>query len=410
MQFSNMYVESERHFDITIVGGGMVGVTLAVALAKQKRRVLLIENHLPQPELLKKPPLRVSAINLFSEGYLSELDIFERISQQDKIQFNQLCTWEKGSSKLSFNAEEVNHSHLGYMVRNEALQMAGYESLMALSEECREEYRPKILANVTIQKVIQSDDVVELHCLNHKSQTQHCYASQLLVGADGALSQTRKLVDIGTSGWNYQQHCLSITIKRKFATELTTWQEFQSTGPKAYLPLADDYAALIWYDSKEAILKLQSMESSELKSQILNVFPALTGDFDVIEKASFPLIRRQANQFYKNRVVLVGDAAHSINPLAGQGVNLGFKDVEQLQTCLENLDLTNSNELKSALQKYQFKQKSSSLLMSGAMDAFYQLFSNEKPLLKHFRKSLLSIASKAEMAKKVVLKRALGLF
>ena len=387
-------------FDCVILGGGMVGAAMALALSQQGKSVALVEKVLPSHEWLSKPPLRVSAINRFSESYLSELGVWPHINDASKCVFNQLATWEKGVQPLVFDAKDINESHLGYLIRNEALQLAAFDQFNHISQA------PEVFSDIELASLEQTKEEVTLRF--NKGSTTIELTAKLVIGADGAMSQTRQMAGIGLSGWDYQQHCLSITIKTDFEIQDITWQEFQKSGPKAFLPLADGYASLIWYDAPERIQALQKLSADELKQQVLDVFPKLAGDFDIVQQAAFPLTRRQANQYFHNRVVLVGDAAHTINPLAGQGVNLGYKDVAELAATLSNIDLTDYEALQKTLKSYQLKRKTGALVMSGAMDAFYKLFSNDNEALKKTRKALLTVAGKFDFARKQVLKKAIG--
>ena len=387
-------------FDCIIVGGGMVGAALALALCKQNKSVALIERQLPQHEWLEHAPLRVSAINRFSEDYLSELGLWRHIQDASKCVFKQLATWENGVKPLVFDADEIEQSHLGYLIRNEALQIAAYDELEELDN------KPVLFTNMDLLDIQQNNELASVFLKSE--QEQLTLSSKLVIGADGAFSKTRQLAGLGISGWDYQQHCLSITIKTEFETQAITWQEFQPSGPKAFLPLADGYSSLIWYDAPEKIKALSKLDNSQLKQQILDVFPSLAGDFEVVQKASFGLTRRQANQYFNNRVVLVGDAAHTINPLAGQGVNLGYKDVAELVEQLASIDLSDLLAVSKSLKRYQLKRKADSLVMSGAMDGFYKLFSNDKAPLKLIRTTMLNVANQLDFARKQVLKKAIG--
>jgi 2-octaprenyl-3-methyl-6-methoxy-1,4-benzoquinol hydroxylase len=391
-------------FDVIVVGGGMVGATTALAFAKQGKTVALLEKNHPSKQWLDNPPLRVSAINLGSEVLLEQLGIWQRIEAKSRCQFNRLATWEQGAKSVMFEAGEIGEHHLGYLVRNEAIQLAAFEEI--------NEYFSDSVTHFTssnIEAVSQHSDFVSVRLLDNTLEKELVIHAELLVGADGANSQVRKLLGIGVSGWDYQQHCMSITIKTEFPEQDITWQEFQPSGPKAFLPLADGYASLIWYDSAEAIRSLKAINSAEeMKGRVVSTFPALAGDFEVVQWASFPLTRRQANQYQIGRCVLVGDAAHTINPLAGQGVNLGYKDVSRLIKLLEDIDWSDVAILNGALKRYQSSRKLDAQLMSGAMDSFYLLFSNEKPMLKRVRLGLLSLANSLPWAKKQVLKRAVG--
>ncbi|WP_341206042.1 FAD-dependent monooxygenase [uncultured Psychrosphaera sp.] len=393
----------EQFYDVVIVGGGMVGAAQAAALVKQQKRVLVIEKYIPNSDVLAQIPLRVSAINLASEQYLTELGVWSHIGETSKCMFNQLATWEQRHKPVIFSATDIQKSHLGYLIRNEALQLAAYDELNNTADHAVD-----IITDCKLTSIDQTNEQVSVLLTNHVSNETITFHCSLLIGADGAFSQVRSLTDIGTTGWDYQQHCLSLTIKTDFPTQHITWQEFQPSGPKAFLPLEDGYSVLIWYDNAEEIKQLVQLSNEQLKNQVLTRFPDLAGEFDVVAKASFPLTRRQANQYIKGRVVLVGDSAHTINPLAGQGVNIGYKDVEVLSQLLEEIDIKQSEALSAVLKQYENIRKRESQLMSLAMDSFYNLFSNDKTAVKLLRGGLLTLANKFEWAKKQVLKKAVG--
>lgn len=387
-----------KNFDVIIVGGGMVGAACAVAMAKQQRSVALVETQLPDVKALEKAPLRVSAVNLFSERFLTELGIWSNIPTSSSNQFKRLAASEDGVAPLMFTADEIAESHLGHLIRNEALQLAAFAEIEKTTDAITVFSSP-------IKSLVAKEDSVALS-FEDDAGTQ--IEASLLVGADGANSSVRKMSKIGTTGWQYQQSCLSITIEADHFEQDITWQQFQPSGPKAFLPLTLGHHALIWYDDARKIKALNALPHSQLKQKITETFPELPGDFNIVQHAAFPLTRMQANQYVKGRVVLVGDAAHTINPLAGQGVNLGYKDVSVLAEMIEGKDITNSVELAQALAKYQRNCKSQSLLMSTMMDVFYQLFSNDNTILSNFRKLALTAANKAGPAKQWVLKRAVG--
>ena len=393
---------TDPHFDAVVVGGGMVGSVQALALLEQGKRVLLLERQLPSVDWLAKPPLRVSAINLFSQDYLEQLGVWAHIALGSKNVFKRLATWDKPMSRLEFNADEIEHDHLGHLIRNEAIQLAGFDALKPYVQSAQ-----LMLSDAALNRIETRDRDVCLHLSDPSGEIS--VSATLLIGADGANSKVRQLAHIGTSGWDYQQHCLSITIKTDFGPQDITWQEFQPSGPKAFLPLADGYASLIWYDAPNNIKQLKTLPDTVLKTKIIETFPDLPGDFVVVQHASFPLTRRQAKRYFSGRIVLVGDAAHTINPLAGQGVNLGFKDVAELSSILKAVDWNDSEKIRQALVTYQQKRKLESCVMSGVMDLCYQLFSNSGALRQTFRNQFLSLANQSRWAKVQVLKKAVGL-
>lgn len=407
-QTKSLHALSDSHFDVVIIGGGMVGASLAAGFVQQGKRVLIVEQHQPNKAWLDVNPLRVSAVNRFSENWLQSVGCWLPIADKYKCQFNRLATWERGAPRVEFTAEELDEHHLGFLVRNEALQLACYDAMASAPED-----NLSYLFGVTIEAILSGDTTVQITCsdMSGTEPQQITLSASLLVGADGANSRCRTLSNIGISGWDYAQQCFSITIKTEFSQQDITWQEFQPSGPKAFLPLNDGYASLIWYDSKITVNELTSLTNDKLKDRILSTFPSLPGDFSIVQTASFPLTRRQANTYNQSRVVLVGDAAHTINPLAGQGVNLGYKDNATLLDLLSEFspsDLNDTIRLYSSLDKYTRLRKADSLVMSTAMDGFYHLFSNDKPLVKSVRQAMLSVANMVPFAKKQIIKKALG--
>ena len=209
------------------------------------------------------------------------------------------------------------------------------------------------------------------------------------------------------SRFEYRQHCMLINIDTEFEQEDITWQQFTPQGPRAFLPLPGRHGSLVWYDSPARIRALAAMSHEALAAEVHRHFPARLGGFQVTGKGSFPLVRRHANHYHAGRVVLLGDAAHTINPLAGQGVNLGFKDVACWTELLGKAgadwhDITLAS-------RYERRRRPDNLLMQSGMDLFYGVFSNEIGPLKLARNLALTLADKAGPLKEMALRYALGL-
>ena len=202
-----------------------------------------------------------------------------------------------------------------------------------------------------------------------------------MIGADGANSAVRQQAGIGITAWDYRQHCMLINVETEQPQQDITWQQFLPSGPRSFLPLCSltsdgqevGQGSLVWYDSPSRIKQLSSMTPEKLRNEVLANFPKELGDIKVLNSGSFPLTRRHAQSYSKNNCILVGDSAHTINPLAGQGVNLGFKDVSVL------LDVTNEKgELnQSVARRYEVMRRSDNLMMQSGMDFFYKTFSND---------------------------------
>jgi len=237
-------------------------------------------------------------------------------------------------------------------------------------------------------------------------KNQQVIEGELLLTCDGANSAVRNYLQMPMTSWDYRHHCLLINITTDSPQQDITWQEFRETGPCAFLPLAGHHASLVWYHNPQKIKHLQSLNNLQLKQAIKDEFPTLNFDFEVDAKGGFPLIRRHAQQYYQGRVALLGDAAHTINPLAGQGVNLGFKDVQ----CLVEL-LTECSDLgiPEILNRYQCKRKPANLLMQTGMDVFYKVSKSESNLVRVLRKGFLGVAQQSGQLKNRVMRYAMGI-
>ena len=396
-------------FDFCINGGGMVGAALALGLAQQQFRVAVIEPYLPEPFNPEKgPDLRVSAISEASVTLLKALGAWEHIAAMRVKPYTGLSVWDDPAHRTDFTAHSIDMPQLGFFVENRLLQLGCHKALMQFD-------------NVEIISGQKVEDIRLTNTANVNLSNGRTLEAKWLVGADGANSQVRKAAGIGTTGWQYAQQAMGITIKMENAVEPITWQQFTSSGPKAFLPMFDNYASLVWYDTPDELKRIKSLKPSQLESEILKTFPEeLTkgkNSFSVIDKAIFPLTRSHANHYVKGCCVLIGDAAHTINPLAGQGVNLGFKDVEAFLSVSSNFK-TNStaNDLltdgafsQMLFSNYERPRKRDNLMMMTAMDGFYTLFSNDVAPIKWIRNQLLSVAQRIEPAKQEVLKYAIGL-
>lgn len=380
---------------IIVVGGGMVGALTALLLAKQGNTVHLIEKKPFIPPLENAPcDLRVSAFSAQSQKLLALAGVWERLPKNRQCVYQRLQTWERGSTKLCFDSADLGLDALGYIVENCWIQAVLWQALQAnpavLFYEGRQVSRiHNNAADVTVE-------------LDNNQQI----SAQLLLACDGANSAVRQLLNIPVTAWDYRQHCMLVNIKTDSAEQNITWQEFRESGPCAFLPLADNNASLVWYHSPQKIRQLRGLTNEQLKEAIIAQFPALDFDFTVIDKGAFPLTRRHAQRYFKGRCVLLGDAAHTINPLAGQGVNLGFKDVE----CLVNL-LCSSSDLPMAvlLKRYEERRMPANLLMQSAMDLFYKTSKSELDSIRWLRRGILHLAEHSGTLKNRVMKYAIGL-
>lgn len=390
----------QKQFDVVINGGGMVGAALACGLAQQNFRVAVIERHEPaQFDPHSLPDVRISAISRTSVALLQEIEVWSQVMARRCAPYRKLETWEWQSAKTEFSAQLLDLPELGFMVENNVLQRALWERMQALKISL---FCPASLASMDYDSGEQ-----QWHVQLDQGDTLQC---RLLVGADGANSQVRQGAGIGIQGWDYQQACMLISVECETAPGDCTWQQFTPAGPRAFLPLYENYASLVWYDSAARIKQLKKLSPAQLDEEIRQHFPSRVGQVKTLASGAFPLTRRHATRYVLPGLALVGDAAHTINPLAGQGVNLGYRDVEALINVL--LDSRRSAKAwwqLSELKKYQCKRHADNLLMQAGMDLFYVAFSNQHPPLQLIRNIGLMAAQRAGWLKRKALSYALGL-
>ncbi|HDG1695537.1 3-demethoxyubiquinol 3-hydroxylase [Kluyvera ascorbata] len=387
------------HKDVAVVGGGMVGGALALGLAQQGFSVAVLEKNPPADfDPTSQPDVRISAISASSVQLLRDLGVWDAVLAMRAHPWRRLETWEWQTAHVVFDAAELKLPNLGYMVENNVLQLALWQALEAHPQVA-------LLHSASLQDMQVEGDSHILHLDDDRK-----VAARLVVGADGALSQVRQQAGIGTNGWQYPQSCMLITVQCDNEPGDSTWQQFSPTGPRAFLPLFDNWASLVWYDTPARIRQLQSLPMPQLQREIASHFPQRLGAVTPVAAGAFPLTRRHAQQYVQPGLALVGDAAHTIHPLAGQGVNLGYRDVDALLDVLANARSIGENWASlPVLQRYQARRRVDNLLMQSGMDLFYAGFSNDLGPLRVLRNVGLMAAQHAGVLKRQALKYALGL-
>ncbi|MDQ4431366.1 3-demethoxyubiquinol 3-hydroxylase [Yokenella regensburgei] len=390
---------SNQLTDVAIVGGGMVGSALALGLAQHGFAVTVIEQSAPSEfDPLAPPDVRISAISAASVSLLKSLGVWEAVREMRSHPYRRLETWEWENAHVVFDASELKLPLLGHMVENHVLQRALWQGLA-------EHPQVTLKTPATLTSLLHDG---EMHQLLFADDTD--LAAKLVIGADGATSQVRQMAGIGIHAWQYQQSCMLITVQCEEDPGDSTWQQFTPEGPRAFLPLFDNWASLVWYDAPARIRKLQTLSMAQLKQEIEHVFPARLGHVTPIAAGAFPLTRRHALQYVQPGLALVGDAAHTIHPLAGQGVNLGYRDVDALLDVLTSArshgEAWHSHHV---LKRYQTRRMADNYLMQSGMDLFYAGFSNDLGPVRVLRNIGLMAAERAGGLKRQALKYALGL-
>lgn len=385
-------------FDCVVVGGGMVGAASALSLAELGLTVAVLEKQKPAAFSAQQSfDLRVSAISLASQHLLEQLGAWQNIKQWRLCPYQRLGVWESSFSYTEFNAQEIKQPHLGHIIENRLIQLS-------LWQQIARHDNVTLFCPETLVSFQQNDNAVEVQ-LEHES-----LSAKLLIAADGANSKVRQQSGIGITGWDYPQSAMLINVETEAKQQDITWQQFFPTGPVALLPMPGKNASLVWYHHRDEIKRLVSLSNEQLAQEVMQFFPERLGKIKVKAKGAFPLTRRHANTYQAGRVLLLGDAAHSINPMAGQGVNLGFKDVKALQTVIAMaIGEGQCWHDKNVLAGYEQARRCDNLLMSSTMDVLSSSFSHPSSLVKLVRNTALLVVNRIPFIKNKALAYACGL-
>jgi len=404
-----------QKFDLLIVGAGMVGLTLALALRKTTNLNIAIADTLPLADLTNEPEVRVSAINVASKTIFEQLDVWKNIKNQRLQAYQNMHVWDKaGLGKLDFSIDDLNdfpkNDHLGWIIENKVIRNALWKK--AEQDEGISFFTQSKLANIAVgeSEVFAS---FELPADNSINDTQPPVIAKLVVGADGANSWLRKQIDMTMIIRDYDHHALVATVKCSQGHKNTAWQVFLPSGPLAFLPLFpqnNNVCSIVYSTSPEEAKRLTALTPTDFAKELTAASDGKLGAIELIsERFTHPLTMRLAQDFIKDRMVLIGDAAHTIHPLAGQGVNLGLLDAAALAQSLASLapeqDLADQKNLK----EFARYRKSEAVEMIAAMEAIKQTFSVQQSGFKLLRGFGMSLLNNIKPAKKLLVKQALGL-
>lgn len=389
------------HYDIVIVGGGMVGAMLACALGDSDYQIAVVEAFDPpafSPD--QKYDLRVSALSIASQNMLQAVGAWDNIANMRACPYSRMLVWDhEGDGETLFDSAEIAEPVLGHIVENRVTQLALLQRMQQFSN----------IDYLCPHKIVGLDEQ-RAHILVQLEDGQQL-TSQLVVGADGANSQVKALSGIKTQGKDYEQHALVATIETELPQQDITWQRFVPTGPEAFLPLLGHQASMVWYHTADEVQRLLSLSDESFAESMHVSFPERLGGITrVIERGSFPLRKRHAERYTQGRVVLVGDAAHTIHPLAGQGVNLGFMDAATLaETLLVKGKTVSDPGSKLLLRRYERRRKAPNLLMQSSMSAIYHTFRPQPKPIVLARNLALNISNKVTPIRNFTMRYAMGL-
>ncbi|MGI9285640.1 MAG: UbiH/UbiF/VisC/COQ6 family ubiquinone biosynthesis hydroxylase [Pseudomonadales bacterium] len=405
-------MSATRHFDIVIAGGGMVGLALACALRDTSYEIALIEaRDYPQsvsptgaaPENFDP---RVSALTVASQNFFSEIGVWSAIVEQRVCAFDSMQVWDAaGSAEIDFKACDLRQPLLGHIVENRVTLQA----LLAVAKASQN-------INLYVPQSVQEAqfDTAENQSVELQLQNGEQLTTQLLVAADGGQSSVRELAGFATRQWSYGQRAIVTTVRTEHAHRQTARQRFLPTGPLAFLPLADGEqrcCSIVWSAADEYADSLLALDNEAFANTLAEAFEHRLGAVqELARRYSFPLQQRHSTSYVKPGVALLGDAAHVIHPLAGQGANLGIQDVQVL---VEELQRASTRSLQPGsmhvLERYQRRRMGSNLLMMGAVEGFKRIFSESSLPVRWLRNTGMRQLNSLGPIKQHIMRQAMGL-
>ena len=395
--YSQIYMK--LNFDVVVVGGGMVGAAVACSLGNSGLSVAVIEQVMPPPFDPDQPhDMRVSALSISSRNILETVGAWPGIESRRLCPFRRMRVWET-TGDTEFHSDDIGYRELGYIVENRVTQLA-------LLERMQDFNNIQLLCPVSIKQIRYDAEGSDIELDDGR-----ILSAGVLVAADGGQSRVRQAAGLGVTSWDYKQHALVIYVETDYPQQDITWQRFVPSGPQAFLPLPGHHGSLVWYNSPDEVRRLKALSNESLLEELTRAFPDCLGKVrTILGTASFPLKRQHAQSYVKQGVVLVGDAAHMINPLAGQGVNIGLLDAAALAEILVDAFRQGSNIADVAvLKRYEQARRYENLQMMTVMDVFYRVFSNRVLPFKFLRNLGLGLAERITPAKNKVMRYAMGI-
>ncbi|MDX1458321.1 MAG: UbiH/UbiF/VisC/COQ6 family ubiquinone biosynthesis hydroxylase [Marinobacter sp.] len=401
------------HFDILVVGGGMTGSALALGLAQQGWQVGLVEAG--QVAGIIEPPVpvssvhefepRVSAISAASKRLLATLGIWASVARERHCDYRGMTVWDgDGTGRIHFDAHDLQVSELGTIVENRVLVRALFQALL--------DSPVTVLDGARVLGMTADGLGRTLALADGRSLT-----ASLVVAADGAQSRLRQWAGLPTREWDYDQQAIVCTVRAAQSHQHTAWQRFSTTGPLAFLPLGSDdrsddhYCSIVWSQDTAEARRLLALDDAAFTAALEAAIEQQLGTIEAVSRRfAFPLRQRHAKDYVCDHFALLGDAAHTIHPLAGQGANLGYGDVRVM---LEEMAQARQRGLSPSdplvLARYQRRRKGDNLTMMAAMEGFKQLFARDELPLRWLRNTGMRWLDRAGPLKQRIAAEAMGL-
>jgi 2-octaprenyl-3-methyl-6-methoxy-1,4-benzoquinol hydroxylase len=394
--------------DVVVVGAGIVGSAAALAFARDGLRVAVVEPRAPTPWRVDAPDLRVYGLAQDSVDLLEGLGVWRDIAPHAQP-YRSMRVWDAaGGGELRFDAQRYGRDALGWIVEHgliadrlwDALQQAG------VALRCQQRVAAIVSGDPEADVARKQDDAIALQLDDHGT-----LRARLVVAADGADSALRGMAGIDVARHDYGQRGVVAYVETTKPHEDTAWQRFLPSGPIAFLPCRDGRSSIVWTLPDAEAERLLAVDDATFCRELTRAFDATLGDVVAVSKrAAFPLRRQIAERYVEGRIALCGDAAHVVHPLAGQGLNIGLRDVIALRkTVLAATERRSDIGAPDRLARWQRERRSESATAAWTFDAINRMFSNDATLPTLARGHLLGIAGKIPGLDALLWKRAAGL-
>jgi 2-polyprenylphenol 6-hydroxylase len=394
-------------FDISIVGAGIIGLTIAEKLSQNGISCVLIDPKPPEvdfdSELISTSTQRVVAVTRASENVLRDIDAWQYINPMAISPYTGMHVWSHhNQAEFDVTAKEVSQPNIGHIICNEAIRCAIVKRIKAPEQT----NKLQVLAN-RVTALTSDESITTLTLDNGQKIT-----SALCIATDGSNSAIKNLLYIDEEAKPYQQKAIVTTVTTERPHQQIARQQFGPHGTIAFLPLADEHTcSIVWSLDTEFSQQILALEPSAFNHALAAAIDGrLGGITSSTPLMSFPLTARQNKHYYRHSVVFAGDAAHTIHPLAGQGVNLGLKDAELItQLLIENKQKNRALNQASTLATYQRQRRTDASNMLMAMQGFKSVYQINQPLINSIRGLGIKILNNSSILKKNMVEKALGL-
>jgi 2-octaprenylphenol hydroxylase len=395
-----------RDVDIVVVGAGVIGAVAATLLVERRivapGRIAIVTERQPAAAPAGADwDLRVFALSRASERLLQLCGVWRELPSARVGAYQGMCVWDAagspdGKGSLRFDAAEIGEANLGFIAEGRALQMAGNAAARAAGV---------VMLEGSVAALSVGDGAAQLRLADGRE-----LACQLVLAADGTGSTLRGLAGIDTAGHSYHQDALVAHVRTERAHRDTAWQRFLPTGPLALLPLPDGRSSLVWSTASGEAARLAALDPAAFAEALTEASGAVLGRCELTTPlARYPLRLQYATEYVRPRIALLGDAAHVVHPLAGQGLNLGLLDVATLAEVLQDVTAARSLGDLRPLRRYERWRKSENLAAATALDALERLFASDNRAVQGIRAAGLGAVGRSGLLKREFARRALGL-